>query len=1108
VRIIAFDTTSGAVTGEYVYQLAVSATFDPEHPSPTEMKISALVVLDADTLLIQERTDWVARLYIAELAGATNILGSQWDSAVTSPSLEALTDPAGAGIAVMAKTLRVDLERLPGMPDKIEGVALIDCTRLAVANDNDFGIGTFDQNGNNIDTGVKSKILLIGLAEPITPECVSAQLFIHDVQGAGHVSPYAAASPSPSPVAGLQGIVVGTRSNGFYLQEEDIDADIDPATSEGIFVFTGSGHGRAVGDKVTVDGTVTEFRPGGSNGTNNLTITQISNPGRVVTFVSAGNPLPAATVIGAGGRVPPTTIIDDDTTGSVEVAGQTTFDPANDGIDFYESLEGMRVQINNAVAVGPTNDFGEIPVLADNGAGAGTRTARGGIVIQPGDFNPERVILDDAIIGNANMPKVSVGTTFPGAVLGVLDYDFGNFKFLVTTNPVATNTAGVVVKETTPITVGANQFTVATFNVENLHPGNPQSKFDALAGIIVNNLRSPDIIAVEEVQDNNGATNDTVVDATATYNALIAAISGAGGPTYQFAQLNPTDDQDGGEPGGNIRVGFLYRTDRGVAFVSRPGGTATAAVDVVAGANGPELTQSPGRIDPTNSAFNSSRKPLVGEFTFNGQKLFLIGNHFNSKGGDQPLFGRFQPPTRSSEVQRKQQAQIVRAFVDDILAIDPDANVIVLGDINDFQFSEVLTILEGSGATRLHTLIESLPVEEQYSYVFDGNSQTLDHILISPNLFANAAFAFDVVHVNAEFNPQTSDHDPQLARFTLVAATPPTAGSFGVNVTEDTPQAIALQGTAASGGTLTYTIVAGPSNGTLGAVSGNQVTYTPDEHYAGPDSFTYKVTEDGVDSGVATVIVTVAPVNDAPVASNGNAMAGEDTSVEITLVATDADGDALTFSIVTQPTNGSLGPVVGNKVVYTPAPNATGPDSFTFKANDGTVDSNTATVTIAVGTTNDPPVAFNGTVSTPAGTPVALALTASDPENDTLTYAIVTEPAHGTLGGFNAATGTVTYTPTAGYSGPDTFTFRVSDGTSNSNVATVSITVVAPPPPPTFTLTVTTTGGGTVAPGSGEYEADSTVTLTAGRASSVGRWMARSRGCRIRSTSRWGARTR
>lgn len=171
IRIISFSIASETVTGEYVYQLESSATFDPEHPAPTEMKSSALIVVDATTLLVEERTDWVARLYLVNLTGATSILGSKWDNPATSPSLETVTDPTASGVSILPKTLRVDLEKLPNMPDKIEGVTLIDCTHIAVANDNDFDIGTFDQKGNNVGTGAKSKLLTISLDAPISPNC-------------------------------------------------------------------------------------------------------------------------------------------------------------------------------------------------------------------------------------------------------------------------------------------------------------------------------------------------------------------------------------------------------------------------------------------------------------------------------------------------------------------------------------------------------------------------------------------------------------------------------------------------------------------------------------------------------------------------------------------------------------------------------------------------------------------------------------------------------------------------------------------------------------------------------------------------------------------------
>jgi len=137
----------------------------------------------------------------------------------------------------------------------------------------------------------------------------------------------------------------------------------------------------------------------------------------------------------------------------------------------------------------------------------------------------------------------------------------------------------------------------------------------------------------------------------------------------------------------------MYRTDRGLSFVDRSGATATTANAVVNNGGVPALQFSPGRIDPGNSAFSASRKPLAGELTWNGRTVFVIANHFNSKGGDQPLFGHFQPPTRSSETQRHNQATVVKSFVDQILSVDANARVIVLGDLNDFDYSQTADIL-------------------------------------------------------------------------------------------------------------------------------------------------------------------------------------------------------------------------------------------------------------------------------------------------------------------------------------------------------------------------------------------------------------------------------
>ena len=505
---------------------------------------------------------------------------------------------------------------------------------------------------------------------------------------------------------------------------------------------------------MTVTGLVTEFRPGGA--ANNLTTTELTSP--TVTPGGPGGAI-AETAIGPGGRVPPPSVIDDDATGDVETSG--SFEPATDGIDFWESLEAMLLRVDNPVVVGPRNDNGELWVLAQDGAGAGVRTIREGIVIGPADLNPERLQLDDVIVPNAT-PPANVGDHFTTAAVGVLDYNFSNYELLLTS--ALTRVDGGLEREVTrPPT--ADELTVASFNVENLSPNDTPAKFARLAGLIVDNLRAPDIVGVQEIQDNNGTTGLTgspVTDATQTFQLLIAAIQAAGGPTYQFRQIDPVAHQDGGAPGGNIRVGFLFRTDRGLAFVDRPGGTSTTANAVTGKNNKVQLRYSPGRIAPASAAWTASRKPLAAEFTFRGQTIFAIVNHFNSKGGDQPLYGRFQPPVRSSEVQRHQQAQLVNDFVDEILAAFKNARVVVLGDLNDFEFSQTLEILEGGGT--LANLMDRLPKAERYSYVFEGNSQVLDQMLVSDKL-DRAETTYDVVRVNAEFADQASDHDPQIARF-------------------------------------------------------------------------------------------------------------------------------------------------------------------------------------------------------------------------------------------------------------------------------------------------------------------------------------------------------
>ncbi|MCL4264657.1 MAG: DUF11 domain-containing protein [Anaerolineae bacterium] len=597
------------------------------------------------------------------------------------------------------------------------------------------------------------------IGPPVFTMVISGPVAIHHIQGARHSSLLAG-----EVVTGVQGVVTAVSGTGFFLQ--DPQPDDDEATSEGIFVYTASAPSINVGDLISVTGLVEEFTSDGL-GSGNLSTTELRNVS--IDVLAADQPLPTPVIVGVNGRVPPNQIIDNDTNGDVN---QTPlFDPDEDGIDFYESLEGMLVQVNGAMVVG-TTFFNEVIVVGDDGANGGLFSSRGALVVRDDDFNPERIFIDDTLVPAPT--NYQIGDAFTAPIAGVLDYSFGNFK-LLNVNPLPPVAPGGLAAETTTLNSAADRLTIATFNVENLSAQSDPARLEALAAIIVDNLGAPDILALVEVQDNNGAADNGVVDASETYQLLLGAIVDAGGPLYDFRDIAPEDNQDGGQLGGNIRVGFIFQPGR-VTFVDRPGGTAVSPTTVSWGNQGVELSYSPGRIAPQHTAFNDSRKPLAGEFLFNGYKLILIANHFNSKGGDGPLFGRHQPPLLVTEAKRLAQAQVVADFVQQILDLDEQAHVVVLGDLNDFHFAPPLLALEESG---LNNLITWLPEAERYTYIFQGNAQVLDHILVSEGLAQYTAVAADIVHVNTEFrlDAQASDHDPVIAQFTM----PPLLAAFSSN---------------------------------------------------------------------------------------------------------------------------------------------------------------------------------------------------------------------------------------------------------------------------------------------------------------------------------------
>jgi predicted extracellular nuclease len=283
-------------------------------------------------------------------------------------------------------------------------------------------------------------------------------------------------------------------------------------------------------------------------------------------------------------------------------------------------------------------------------------------------------------------------------------------------------------------------------------PDELETQLTKLAMAIEVELELPEIIVVQEIENQ------------AIAQVLADRVNAAAGTSYVATSFETSD-------GRGIEPGFLWDDDRVDLLAAFQ--LTDAIVDGVSAAFGPD-SASPGR------------EPIVGLFDIEGNVVTIVGNHFKSKGGDDPIFGVNQPFTRITEVQRKLQAQVVRDFVNMIFEEDSDAMVMVAGDLNDFAFSEPgegpdnpIAIIEGSGdEVPLYNVVAEVKEAERFTFVFDGNSQVLDHMLISPALLETFVAA-DMLHFDASYpsdlesDPTTplraSDHDPLEGRFKIRA---------------------------------------------------------------------------------------------------------------------------------------------------------------------------------------------------------------------------------------------------------------------------------------------------------------------------------------------------
>ena len=819
---------------------------------------------------------------------------------------------------------------------------------------------------------------------------------IHDIQGNGAASPIAGSNVL------TRGIVTGVKSNGFFIQAPDADVDADPNTSEGIFVFTSAAPpaAAAVGNLVQVAATVQEYIP--TADPNSPSFTELVTP--TVSLISAGNPLPTPVVL-------------------------TTNDMI-DIIDNLEKYESMRVAVVSLTAVsGTAGTVDEADATSSsNGVFYGVLTGTPRPFREPGvpvpgplpagspccvprfDANPERLRVDSDALGGSAI-NVSTGAVLTNLV-GPLDYAFRTYTIDTEPSSPPTVTPGMSVAPATAPIVG--EITIASFNLERFYndaaddPGAVtlttaayQTRLQKASLAIRNFLNAPDIIGVEEMEN------------LLTLQTLSEQISGdalaAGQPDPQYVACL----FEGNDVGG-IDVGFLVK-----------GAAATATTHHVEMITCTQYNKNSVFTNPdTSTALLNDRPPLelvatVSNAAGDSFPVTVYVNHLRSLNGqDDPGPGSNGWPNEGDRVRAKRQAQAVELanLIQTRQTNFPADHIVVLGDFNAFEFNDGYgdsmgtiagtpapdnqTVVPGDGSSpvspALSNLSDTPPPAERYSYSFDGNAQSLDHILINSTL-TGLTHRIEHARIDADF-PESlrgdaatpariSDHDPTLLYLDALPMSK-------ISVTKTaTPNPVA------AGAQITYTInVANAGQGSGGDVSLNDAlpantTFVSLSASAGWSCSTPAV---GANGTVTCSIASLAPGNEGAFTLVAAVAVGtaDGTSISNTAtvsVAANDDGSGplsatATVSVLT-PVNGACGS--DNNLVLPTAPTnlcAAGTATavsgsghpWSWSCNGANGGSNaTCSATIATWTVNTVVSGSGGSVAAPASATVDNGMTAS-----------------------------------------------------------------------------------------------------------------------------------